>query len=242
MEDLEVKLQEFVAQNQNCEDASKTVVSFSATYKQKLDALENALDPKIERDADGNITYEEYIYPVDFDDTYVFVRKSIWTPEYERMCGRFTYTFDESTITATLTSEFEKMIDDVWLTQAEYDALMAERNTTTTEFEALKAEIETLRQFKTEILETERKDAEDALFEQFTELAGIEEFETLKTKASDYELDDIEKECFAILGRKNAKFSVAKTTKKEKVKVEFTKKNDESTDEVEELFTKYLNK
>lgn len=145
IEELEVKLQEFsVESNQD----DKTELNFSATYRQKREALSNALDPKIERDADGNVVYEEYMWVEDFDDTYVFVEKSIWTTDnHERKYGRFTYNFAEDTLTATITSEFEEMVL-VWLTLEENQKLQEERNT----FTIISNENET---FKTKISEYE---------------------------------------------------------------------------------------
>jgi len=138
LEELEKKLKEF----SNAEN--KVTSTFSATYRQKRDALSNALDPKIERDADDNITYEEYLWVEDFDDVYVYVEKSIWTEsDHERKYGRFTYTFDEVTITATISGEFEEMLL-VWLTLEENQKLQDERNTAmvvSEEFEILKSKV-----------------------------------------------------------------------------------------------------
>lgn len=138
IEELEVKLQEFsVESNQD----DKTELNFSATYRQKREALANALEPKIERDEDGNITYEEYMWVEDFDDTYVFVEKSIWTDNnHDCKYGRFTYTFDEDSLTATISGDFEEMVL-VWLTLDENQKLQDEKNaftTISTKFETLK--------------------------------------------------------------------------------------------------------
>jgi len=138
IEELEEKLQEF------SNEENKVASTFSATYRQKRDALSNALDPKIERDEDGNLTYEEYLWVEDFDDTYVYVEKSIWTvSDHEQKYGRFTYIFDETTITASISGEFEEMLL-VWLTLEENQKLQDERNTATLvseEFEALKSKV-----------------------------------------------------------------------------------------------------
>ena len=112
-----------------------------ATYRQKRKALSNVLDPKIEKDSDGNITYEEYLYVEDFDDQYVYVEKCVWTPNYECIYGRYTYTFNEETLEATITSEFEEMIL-TWLTLEENQKLQDERNNTIAEFKKLKSDFE----------------------------------------------------------------------------------------------------
>ena len=139
IEELEIKLKEFSVKSDKPEN--KPELNFSSTYRQKREALANALEPKIERDADGNIIYEEYMWVEDFDDIYVFVEKSIWTDNnHDCKYGRFTYTFDEDTLTATISGEFEEMVL-VWLTIDENQKLQDDRNaftTMSTEFETLK--------------------------------------------------------------------------------------------------------
>lgn len=249
LEDLEEKLKEFT------KEEDKKEVSFSATYRQKRDALNNALDPKIERDNDGNLIYEEYYWVSDFDDEYVYVERSIWTADnYENTHGRYAYTFNEETLTATIISEFEEMIL-TWLTLEENQKLQEERNSVIVEYEKIKdefedyknkysipnEEVERLQNFEKETLENQRKEAEEILFAQFDEkLKGVEEYETLKTKTSEFILEDLERECFVILGKQSANFT-AKPTKKEKVKIEFNKsQNQEQEDEFGDLFEKYL--
>lgn len=246
LEDLEEKLKEFTKEEEKAE------VSFSATYRQKRDALNNALDPKIERDDDGNLIYEEYYWVSDFDDEYVYVERTIWTADnYENTYGRYTYTFDEETLTVTITSEFEEMVL-TWLTLEENKQIQEERNNVNAGYEKLKtefdeyknnyskpnSEVERLEDFKKETLANQRKEAEEILFTQFDEkLKGVEEYEALKTKTSEYDLDALEKECFVILGKKNANFSIK--PKQNKVKIEFSKAQ-EQKDEFTDLFEKYL--
>ena len=251
LEDLEEKLKEFT------KEEDKKEVSFSATYRQKRDALNNALDPKIERDNDGNLIYEEYYWVFDFDDEYVYVERSTWTVENcENTYGRYTYAFDEGTLTAAIISEFEEMVL-TWLTIEENQKLQEERNNANVEYEKLKtefdeyknnystpnSEVERLENFEKDTLINQRTEAEEILFTQFDEkIKGVEEYEALKTKASEFSLEDLEKECFVILGKQSANFT-AKPTKKEKVKIEFNKaQNQEQEDEFGDLFDKYLKK
>ncbi len=251
LEDLEEKLKEFT------KEEDKKEVSFSATYRQKRDALNNALDPKIERDNDGNLIREECYYVSDFNDEYVYVERNIWTADnYENTYGRYTYAFDVETLTATITSEFEEMVL-TWLTIEENQKLQEERNNANAEYEKLKTEFdeyknnystpnsegERLENFEKDTLINQRIEAEEILFTQFDEkLKGVEEYEALKTKTSEFDLEDLEKECFVILGKQSANFTV-KPTKKEKVKIEFNKaKNQEQEDEFGDLFDRYLKK
>ena len=80
--------------------------SFAATYNDKRSAISNALDPIIE----GNI--ETYFWLVDFDDNYAFVERDVFDNSngaFEETHGRFPYTFDDDTKTATLNGDFEEM-------------------------------------------------------------------------------------------------------------------------------------
>lgn len=224
LDELDVKLQEFTKQS----DEPEEKLSFSATYNQKFKALDNALDPIIVKDDEGNYVSETYFYVCDFSDEYVFVAKTVWDANgYERTYGRFTYTFDESAVTASITSEFEKMITDVWLTQSEYDALMSEREAKQAEFEALKSEVETykatitmleaekseLQEYKSDV-ETKIKQAEvDEVLSDFeAELGDNEEYIAIKDKALEYNIEDLQKELYALLG----KVKYAKPTKQPK--------------------------
>jgi len=101
-------------------------------------------------------------------------------------------------------------------------------------------EVEKLRKFKQDKLDEERQIAEEVIFEQFSELTGMTEFEELKNNASKFDLTELEEKCYAILGKKNAKFSNKQTSKKDKVKLDFSRKNDESREEYDDLFEKYL--
>lgn len=120
------------------------------------------------------------------------------------------------------------------LTKEEKEALDNMRSN----YSLLEEQVSALTEFKEQKLAEERKEAEESLFTQFDEkLKGVEEYETLKTKASEFSLEDLEKECFVILGKKNANFSIK--PKQNKVKIEFSK-TQEQKDEFTDLFEKYL--
>lgn len=110
-------------------------------------------------------------------------------------------------------------------------------------YSKLEQEVNELKEFKSTKLAEERAEAEEELFTQFAELNGNEEFEALKSNSSEYSLDELEKECYAIFGRKTAKFSLNKTkSNKVKVGVSKSKQPDDSEEEYEDLFNKYLKK
>ena len=74
-------------------------------------------------------------------------------------------------------------------------------------YTALEAEVNALRKFK---VDTEAA----AVFANFTDLDGIDSFETLKSNYADYSKEDLEEKCFAIRGRNGttAKFNLEDAT------------------------------
>lgn len=75
----------------------------------------------------------------------------------------------------------------------------------------LQSELNMLREYQKSKLGEERKNAEDELFARFSELDGVEAFESLRTNCSEMALEDIENKCFEIKGRNTTvNFSVAK--------------------------------
>lgn len=116
----------------------------------------------------------------------------------------------------------------------ELTSVKGEFETMKAEFEALKqthatleAEAQELRSYKSSKIADERQTQEDELFEQFSGQVSEEEIEGIKAVASQMEIADIEKELFAIVGRKSAKFT-RKEPQSTNVKVGFNK--DKNTD------------
>ena len=219
-EELETKMEELFGANEpepvaEPVPSSSEPMAFSATYNQKRQALRNALDPIIVKDADGNYVEETYFYVEDFSDEYVYVERNYWSVnDYKCTFGRYAYSFDEATLTATLTSEFEEMVK-MWLTLEEKENLEKERLEKEAKFEALEkefteykenysvtnSEYEELKTYKATKEAEERKLAEDNLFDDYEETIGeTEEFKALKEKASEFSLDALKKECLCIVG------------------------------------------
>jgi len=202
-------------------DFQKPKTDFSATFNQKRDAIRNVLDSLYVRNEDGDIIESTSYWLMDFDDTYAYVEKNYWNAkgDFEETHGRFSYTFDETDLKATLTSDLEEMFL-YWLTAEEKQSLEAERSKfsdLTTDFENYKlnhstenAEVEILKTFKLE-KEKESRDADVAeLFAKFEKLNGNEEFEALKKKESELDIDVLTEKCFAIYGKTQANFSFEK--------------------------------
>ena len=71
----------------------------------------------------------------------------------------------------------------------------------------LNEKLEELTEFKCNVLQKERSDKEAALFTRFdSQLKNVEEYKVLKENSSKYSVEDLEMQCFAILGKQ--KFSI----------------------------------
>lgn len=198
-------------------------VVFSATYRQKLEALKNALDPVVVRNGNGEVVSETDYWIADFDDTHVFVERHTWTSE-DHNCtyGRFQYSMSEDGQTASITGEFEEMVMR-WLTLEENAKLEQSRSAfekMSAEYEEYKAnhstensEVDTLRQFREDRLAGDHREAIDAVIAEFEDLSENEEFIVLTADENAYSFTDVEalrKECFAIRGKMSAPVKFAK--------------------------------
>lgn len=207
--------------------------NYAVTYKQRREALENALDPVVVRNGEGTVISETRYWTVDFDDQYVYVERYFWSSdEINEDYGRFKYSMMEGDggLVATIESEFELMILQ-WLTVEEnkklqqsrdaFEALSAEFEEYKKEYTVKDSDVEELRAFKQERLEADHRAAIDELLETFEDLNSNADFIDLikDGKAYSFEnLEDLEKECFAIRGRTvSVKFE--KNNKKKGIKV-----------------------
>lgn len=235
-------------------------VAFSATYNQKRDALRNTLDPVIVKDAGGNLIEETYFYVSDFDDEFVFVEVDHWTVDnYDCKYGRYPYTFDESTLTATISGDFEELVR-VWLTLDEKAKLDEERANYETKYAALEkefsgykaehsfldSEFNELKEYRLNKETAERKEAENTLFAKYANTIGeTVDFEQLKEKASEFSLESLEKECLYIIGKyaiSNGIPAKENPKKPDSLKFGLEHKGDDNDDPIEATYKKYLRK
>jgi len=206
--------------------------SFAATYNDKRCAISNALDPIV----DGEI--ETYFWLVDFDENYAFVERDEFnnaTGALDETHGRFPYSFDEETKTATLTGDFEPMVM-AWLTLEEYDAL-----------EERRALLEELLAFKKETMQKDYEAGLNDVLNEFADLHDVEEFvefaKNAKELAADestrMDLDDVRNHCFCIRGKQTKSFNQKLSDEKvSRVSLPNTKPVDTS-DPVGLLFAKF---
>jgi hypothetical protein len=220
-EEFRLKLEEFTKTEPETSTQNPDVKLFSATYRQKREALSNALSSDIQLDSKGNLISETNYWVEDFDDSNVFVEKDVWTAnDYNSYYGRFAYTFDDATLTATITSEFEEMVK-VWLTieenqklqeeRAKYELIQTEYDEYKNNYSTPNSEVEDLKKFQSETLDTQRSNEEKELFEKFDEeLSSMEEYSTIKENSKDYSIEQLSEKLFALLGKKNATFAFKK--------------------------------
>lgn len=102
---------------------------------------------------------------------------------------------------------------------------------------SMQSELDELRSFKA-AADTAAEDAKrEEVFSQFTDLEGIEAFDTLRANCAEYDLETLEEKCYAIRGRNGATVKFAfEANKTPKVKVE---KTDISNEPYGGLFDKY---
>ncbi len=103
---------------------------------------------------------------------------------------------------------------------------------------SMTAELDELRQFKTDTENATAMVEREEVFAQFEDLVGIEAFETLKDDCMKYDLETLEEKCFAIRGRNGAALKFSAKEKAPKLKVP---KTDISNEPYGGLFVKYAN-
>lgn len=227
-EEFRANVEELCAANDTPEENEP--VSFSATYREKREALEKMLEPVVNADEEGNVNEEIYYWVNDFDDTYVFVEKSTWTPSnYNCEHGRIKYTFDEESRTAKAESEFELMVLK-WLTVEENQKVEDER-----------AEYEELKEYKACRIKQDHDAEIDGVVSEFADITGSAEFGELKPTIYEIEnADALREKLFAIRG-KLAPVSNGKKTKTDSGKVPVAKAH-EDVDPTAAFFAYYKNK
>ena len=213
--------QEFEVDNVESEDvACDNKEKFELTMREKREKLSDSLADEIVSDDDGNIVSAKYYWVMDFSDTYAFINVCQYGIEDGQKDMNVRAKYDAETLTIDK-STFEEVFSK-YLTQAEIDLIDASKATMQAKIaeyesqtEQLNNEIAVLSEFKRQADEHSHKCAIDDKLEEFEhELGNNDEFKTLKTDAYSMEVDAVERECFAIIGR--AKHKPASKEKKSK--------------------------
>lgn len=140
--------------------------------------------------------------------------------------------FDEGSADFNLKYTLDSYVEAVVASKdAEFNSFKAESEEKYSEasktISEMQSEIDDLRAYQKSKIDAERKEAENELFDRFSELNGIEAFEKLRTDCADLSLDAIESKCFEIKGRNvPLAFSVNKP-KSQRIPIEKNKFEDE---------------
>lgn len=88
-----------------------------------------------------------------------------------------------------------------------YSTLKSNKEQYEASLASITAEKTELEEYKKAKEAEERKAQEDAVFAKFSNLAGVNEYETLKAEHEGMNISDIEEKCYAIMGKNGMSFS-----------------------------------
>ena len=231
-EEIEEKLKELYStndsdsENDDNNEPEKFIKSFELSHSEIRYALYQLLSPV--EDEDNEWYFIDQVY----DDRF----------EYENWEGTKIYRQGykkEEDVVSFVGERIE--LFQYRLTKEEKEAIDIMRNN----YSALEEEVIALREYQAIKFAEERKESEQNLFSRFDDkLQGIPEYEKLKETASEFEIKDLEKECYVILGIQSANFSTKQKdkNKNDKVKLDFSKKIEENHSKVDEFLEKYSKK
>ena len=175
-------------------DAVEQPTTFSSTYREKREAIDNAL-PHIHETDDDGVVRDVYFWVCDFDDTHVFVEKNEYKREsgYSEVKGRFAYTFNDADKTAAIAGDFEEMFVK-WLTKDELAQL-----------DDMRAQYDELVQYKAKREQKDFESAIDDALDEFSDLDGNDAFTAIVEKKYTYEsVEALQDACYIVRGKFSA--------------------------------------
>lgn len=215
------------------DDVEPVVEEFAVlSYKDKMELLYKALPKDEEEKVDDTWRYQ-YTYVIDFTDNMVdYELRGNMSGEHKCETYRAPYAIEGEVVTIDFEakeelfrelitkSEKEKIESDRAMLVASLNDKINELSDKVEEFEVenktLKEELDAEKQFRLDIEEGERKQAIDEKIAEFENvLESNEKFETIKENAYEMTCEEIEKECFVLIGMMNFKKGT-KTQKKER--------------------------
>ena len=116
---------------------------------------------------------------------------------------------------------FEKVFEDISAQYTANDTQWSEKYQTASDtIETMNNELGSLRQFKADTEAAAAEVAREEIFAQFEDLAGVEEFESLRENCAEFELEALEEKCYAIRGRNGTTAKFSKKAEAPKLKVD----------------------
>ncbi|MDP4176618.1 MAG: hypothetical protein Q8933_21745, partial [Bacteroidota bacterium] len=259
LEDLEIKLKEmskpdssFSLSNNQLEDEIRKVLRGMTTithdywgdaYEQQLWYFRDIKDGiVIVIDSDWS-NYYGVPYTVsgdnvtlDFDNKVPYVAD--WRPKQE---GDTASNFVKEEVEAIVKYTAEKAKEKFEIEKNDAVKVVQDKlDEASKDFTTLKTENEELKEFKNTRLSEIRQEQENELFTKFSKLDGDEDYETIKTNAKNYSIEDLEKEIAVVYARKTVTFSSKSKEKSTiKVPVDFSKDEKKGENPYGDVFIKY---
>ncbi|MEK4289383.1 hypothetical protein [Paenibacillus sp. FSL P4-0502] len=215
---------------------SKT--EFSLTYNQLRDELRAFLKTEKKVDEWG-YEYNKYWF-VDADEMKVYVED---TQDSYRLVS-FDYSLSGDNVTVNFESKsrvkityvpFEENTEEVDVQFASSDRLTYEVDTkekiVKKEFNEKIEELDRLREFESTTLKKDREIAETEMFEKFSAQLSEDDIKQIKSSSESMSIEDIETQLYAMVGKKNTKFTSQKQKNKDSVRFKLPEpSNNKSTD------------
>lgn len=232
--ELEERLKVFKVNENGDNNSNETVDRFSLESNVRDELIRVIESEKVQRDWGECTRYWFVDYDKDIQEVYC------WDTNDWLLYG-FTYETDGDSIIIDYVNKKRKKYEIVDFDEGEQVSPLVQvfemleskiQNSTDLEAKYQKAsetivsmetELGELRKFKADTETAIVKNKKNEVFAQFKDLDGVEEFETLKENAINYDIETLEEKCFAIRGKNTvAKFSYESTKKAPKLIVEKT--------------------
>ncbi len=229
IDELKIKLDEFVAQS-NEEDDAKPEDNFALNEQFMGELIEKLYTEQITTEW-GN--YPKYAF-VDFDneasEVYCYDREDwkLYGFKYSVSGDSVSIDFacktrkkysivdfvDGTDIDMTFENIVKDVIESVIKTKEEtFETLKSEYETYKSTYSTINEEVEKLQSFKEKTEKAEFETKINGILAEFEELSNIEEFKILKQKAFEYsDIEQLREKCFAIKGRHNVSINFAKNS------------------------------
>lgn len=246
LEELENKLKEFTSNNDDAnsskDDNANSDNNSAENFEENNE--ENREPEKFIKSFElshSDIRYALYqlLSPIEVEDNEWYFIDQVYNDRFEYMNWDGTKIYRQSYIQDGDNVSFEgERIElfQVRLTKEEKDALEQLKGN----YSTLESEVNDLRSFKQTIETEQRNEAEKELYSQFPHLEDNEEFKKLKENASNFTLEQLEKEIAYIALKVDGKFSKKQEGNTTiKVGVNFSKKDNKSDSCYGDLFDKY---
>lgn len=200
------------------EDPIVTEQSYSLTANQLREALGRAFNEMNQEDDCYRYYVEDWddseVYVYDYDTgriygyTYTVSGESVSIDGSSAKEKRLAYVDVEENVSSNtaLAEVISAIVDSSKASLSEsYDSQIGTLNETISN---LNTQVSELTEFKKQKLAAERAEQESALFAKFdTQLKNIAEYQVIKDNSANCTLDELEMQCYALIGKQNFSFS-----------------------------------